>query len=72
MEEKMISWYACECMLARDERHIRRLAAVLAITIALLFLSNFLWFTAWEKNVASGGEACEHARHFEVSSSASD
>lgn len=36
-----------EGILAREERHIKRLFIVLGICIALLFASNAAWLYAW-------------------------
>ena len=47
MKENMISFYNVENMMAREERHIKRLVIVLAITIIMLFTSNGAWLYAW-------------------------
>lgn len=51
MEDKMkdntFSFYNVETMMAREERHIKRLVIVLAITVVMLFASNAAWLYAW-------------------------
>lgn len=39
--------YMIEGLQARNERTVKRLIAVVIITIALLFISNAIWLWAW-------------------------
>lgn len=56
MKENAVSYYTLEAMLAREERHIRRLIILLAITIAMLFASNAAWLYCWQMYDYSGQE----------------
>lgn len=47
MEEKNISYFAFESVMARSERHIKRLIVALVISVVLIFLSNLAWLYAW-------------------------
>lgn len=47
MKDNTFSFYSVETMMAREERHIKRLVIVLAITIIMLFASNAAWLYAW-------------------------
>ena len=49
MDNKLITipYIAFEGELARQERYIKRLAVVLAISVVLIFISNALWLYAW-------------------------
>ena len=56
MDNQMVSFYAAEAMLAREERHIKRLVIALVITIAMLFASNLAWLYCWQMYDYSGQE----------------
>lgn len=56
MKENAVSYYTLEAMLAREERHIRRLLILLAIAVVMLFASNALWLYAWNQYDYSGQE----------------
>ena len=45
--EKDIPYIAFESMMARYERHTKRLIIALIIAIALMFFSNAAWLIAW-------------------------
>lgn len=51
MEEKSrpqdISVYTFEAVMARDERHVKRLTIALIIAIIGIVLSNLIWLYAW-------------------------
>lgn len=47
-EDRMsVPYIAFEASAARSERIIKRLVAVMAIAVILLFVSNALWVWAW-------------------------
>lgn len=56
MKENAVSYYTLEAMLAREERHIRRLLILLLISVVMLFASNALWLYAWNQYDYSGQE----------------
>lgn len=56
MKENSVSYYTLEAMLAREERHIRRLLILLAIAVVMLFASNAMWLYAWNQYDYSGQE----------------
>ncbi len=41
--ENSVPYIAHESMMARDERHIRRLIYALIVSVLLLFISNLAW-----------------------------
>ena len=45
--EKDVPYIAFESMMARYERHTKRLIIALVITIILMFASNALWLYEW-------------------------
>lgn len=47
MDNKDVPYIVYEATQARSERTIKRLIAVVIITIALLFISNAIWLWAW-------------------------
>lgn len=47
MEKKDVPYIVYEGEVARAERHIKRLVAVIVILIALLFVSNVAWLRSW-------------------------
>lgn len=47
MDDKNIPYIAFESMMARNERHIKRLVIALIIAICLMFASNALWLYCW-------------------------
>ena len=51
MEEKSrpqdISVYTLEAVMARDERHVKRLTIALVIAIIGIVVSNLIWLYAW-------------------------
>lgn len=51
MEEKSrpqdISVYTFEAVMARDERHVKRLTIALVIAIIGIVVSNLVWLYAW-------------------------
>ena len=53
MEEKSrpqdISVYTFEAVMARDERHVKRLTIALVIAIIGIVLSNLIWLYAWTR-----------------------
>ena len=57
MEEKdnvMIPYYACESMIARMDRNMKRLVLALIICICAIFACNALWLYAWMQYDYSG------------------
>ena len=55
-EQNRVPYYSMEWMFAREERHMRRLIVLLAITIIMLFASNALWLYAWMQYDYGGQE----------------
>ena len=53
MEEKSrpqdISVYTFEAVMARDERHVKRLTIALIIAIIGIVVSNLIWLYAWTR-----------------------
>jgi len=47
MEEKNVSYLVFESIMARNERHIKRLTIALMVSVILIFLSNAIWLYAW-------------------------
>lgn len=45
--EKDVPYIAFESMMARYERHTKRLIIALVMVIILLFASNAIWLYAW-------------------------
>lgn len=45
--EKDVPYIAFESMMARYERHTKRLIIALVITIILMFASNAIWLYEW-------------------------
>lgn len=45
--EKDVPYIVHESILAREERHIRRLTFALVVAILLLFASNMVWLYYW-------------------------
>lgn len=53
LQKDSVPYIAHESMMARQERHIRRLIFALVVTILLLFISNLSWlwfFNQYEYN----------------------
>ena len=53
MENKTVPYLAYELEQAKHERTVRRLVAVLIVTIVLMFLSNVAWIYAWSRSNSS-------------------
>lgn len=69
MEEKSrpqdISVYTFEAVMARDERHVKRLTIALIIAIIGIVVSNLVWLYAWTRYdyVDSGVEVSAEAEY---------
>lgn len=64
MEEKSrpqdISVYTFEAVMARDERHVKRLTIALVIAIIGIVVSNLVWLYAWTSyDYVTEGESVE-------------
>lgn len=47
LEEKRFSEYTLEYLMAREERHMRRLIIALIIAVVGIVISNIVWLYAW-------------------------
>ena len=56
MKDNVVSYYTLEAMLAREERHIKRLMVLLTIAVIMLFASNAVWLYCWQSYDYSCGE----------------